>query len=152
MVARQARGGAERKQHVFELLGSEHDVWVATADAEGRVCQIPLSFAWDGSVLVLSTPTASATGRNLAASGRARIALGSTRDVVLIEGAVRAYAGREVPSGYAEAFAAKLEWDPRGEDGERYGFFTVTPVTVRAWREENELKGRTLMRDGGWLY
>lgn len=148
----QPRSGAERKQHALALLGSEPDVWVATADAGGRVCQIPLSFAWDGAVLVLSTPGASPTGRNLAAGGRVRIALGATRDVVLIEGTARAYGAAEVPAALADAFAAKAQWDPRGEEGNRYGYFTVTPVKVQAWREENELKGRTLMRDGAWLY
>lgn len=131
------RSGAERRRHALALLESESDVWVATADAGGRVCQIPLSFAWDGTVLVLSTPTASATGRNLAAGGRARIALGATRDVVLIEGTVAAYSAAEVPAVYA--------------DGDRYGYYAVTPVKVRAWREENELEGRTLMRGGAWL-
>jgi hypothetical protein len=107
---------------------------------------------WDGTVLVLSTPTANATGRNLAAGGQARIALGATRDVVLIEGTARAYCTAEVPAAYADRFAAKAKWDPRGEDGDRYGYYAVTPVKVQAWREENELKGRTLMRDGAWLY
>ena len=148
----QPRSGAERKQHALALLESETDVWVATARAGGQVCQIPLSFVWDGAVLVLSTPTASATGRNLAAGGRPRIALGGTRDVVLIEGTAQAYSAAEVPAAYADAFAAKVKWDPRGEDGDRYGYYTLTPVKVQAWREENELRGRTLMRDGAWLY
>jgi hypothetical protein len=148
----QPRSGAERRRHVLELLESEMDAWVATADAGGRVCQIPLSFRWDGEVLVLSTPTASATGRNLAAGGQVRIALGTTRDVVLIEGSVRVYTAAEVPAAYAEGFAAKVKWDPRGEGGGRYGYYLVSPVKVQSWREENELRGRTLMREGAWLY
>jgi hypothetical protein len=154
MAAAPARSGPERKAHALELLEREQDVWVATADAHGAVCQIPLSFAWDGSALILATPSGSVTGRNLAASGQVRIALGGTRDVVLIEGAVRTYPGDEVPEAYGDAFAAKLVWDPRKDSSSSgaYAYFVVTPVRLQSWREENELKGRTLMRDGAWLY
>lgn len=154
IVVEPPRSGPERKAHVLELLASEQDAWVATADARGEVCQVPLSFAWDGSVLVFSTPSGSVTGRNLAASGRERIALGGTRDVVLIEGGVRTYTQGEVPAGFADAFADKLAWDPRkgtSSTGE-YAYFIVTPVRVQSWCEANELNGRTLMRDGAWLY
>ncbi|HWG26260.1 pyridoxamine 5'-phosphate oxidase family protein [Actinospica sp.] len=147
------RGAAERKEHVLHLLESEPDVWVATASLEGGPALIPLSFAWTGSVLVLSTPAASPTGRNLGAGGAVRIALGGTRDVVMIDGRVRAYSSELVPAGLADPFAAKHTWDPRKDTsaGGAYAFFEVTPVRIQAWREENELKGRTLMREGGWL-
>ncbi|HET9172893.1 MAG TPA: pyridoxamine 5'-phosphate oxidase family protein [Actinospica sp.] len=147
------RSAAERKAHVLKLLESEADVWVATADVEGGPVLIPLSFAWTGSVLVLSTPEGSATGRNLAASGAVRIALGATRDVVVISGRVRTHSSADVPARLADAFAAKHSWDPRQDSSSSggYAFFEVAPVRIQAWREENELKGRTLMREGAWL-
>ena len=145
------RSAAERKEHVLELLESEEDAWVATASPQAEVTQIPLSFAWTGSVLILSTPAESPTGRNLAGSAAVRIALGATRDVVLIEGRVRAYGAARVPAELADLFAAKIHWDPREETGREYAFFEVEPVKVQSWREENELKGRTLMREGQWL-
>jgi hypothetical protein len=49
-----------------------------------------------------------------------------------------------------DAFAAKHGWDPRDEPGD-YTFFRIVPDRVQAWREVNELPGRTLMRDGDWL-
>lgn len=153
MTVEPPRSGAERKRHALELLGSEVDVWVATADSRGAVCQIPLCFDWGGAALTLSTPEGSVTGRNLAESGQVRIALGSTRDVVLIEGTVRTYNGADAPSGVPEAFAAKHGWDPRETPSEKFGpyaYFVVTPVKVQAWREENELVGRTLMASGQW--
>jgi hypothetical protein len=154
MAAAAPRSGQERKAHVLDLLETQEDVWVASADARGTVCQIPLSFAWDGSVLILSTPSGSVTGRNLTESGRVRIALGGTRDVVLIEGGVRTYPVGQEPAQYADVFAAKLEWDPREDTSAAgaYAYFVVSPVKVQSWREANELKGRTLMRDGVWLY
>ena len=145
------RSALERKQHVLELLAAERDAWVATADARGEVCQIPLSFSWDGAVLTLSTPAGSVTGRNLTASGRVRIALGGTRDVVLVEGTVRTYSRTEVPAALADAFAARHVWDPRADSSAEYAYYVVSPVKVQSWREANELRGRTLMRDGRWL-
>jgi hypothetical protein len=49
-----------------------------------------------------------------------------------------------------DAFAAKHDWDPRKESGD-YAYFRIVPDRVQAWREVNELPGRTLMRDGRWL-
>jgi hypothetical protein len=145
------RSAEERKEHVLELLTTEADAWVATADAHGEVCQIPLSFLWDGAALTFSTLAGSVTGRNLADTGRVRIALGGTRDVVLIEGAVRAYFSRaEVPATLADAFAGKHDWDPRTDSDGEYAYYVVSPVKIQSWREANELKGRTLMRDGAW--
>ena len=50
----------------------------------------------------------------------------------------------------SDAFAAKHSWDPREEPGD-YAYFRIVPDRVQAWREANELPGRTLMRDGKWL-
>jgi hypothetical protein len=49
-----------------------------------------------------------------------------------------------------DAYAARHGWDPRNEIGD-YTYFRIVPYRVQAWREVNELPGRTLMRDGGWL-
>jgi hypothetical protein len=155
MTAAPPRSGPERKAHALELLETEQDGWVATADAQGAVCQIALSFAWEGTALILATGSGSVTGRNLAGTGRVRIALCGTRDGVLIEGAVRAYPGGQVPQEYGDGFAAKLVWDPREDSssgGGAYACFVVTPVLLQSRREANELKGRTLMRDGAWTH
>jgi hypothetical protein len=50
----------------------------------------------------------------------------------------------------ATAFAAATGFDPR-EEPQEYAYLAVRPVTVQAWREANELAGRTLMTDGRWL-
>jgi hypothetical protein len=55
-----------------------------------------------------------------------------------------------VPGPRWEQYAAHVEWDPRGE-GPSYAAYVLTPVRVQAWREGNELAGRTRMRDGVWL-
>ena len=58
-----ARSTAQRKTDVLAKLGSEVDLWVASADATGDPYLIPLSYVWDGARLTVSTPRASRTGR-----------------------------------------------------------------------------------------
>lgn len=48
-----------------------------------------------------------------------------------------------------EAYVVQADWDPRHDTG--YVFLVLRPVRVQAWREANEIAGRTLMRDGRWL-
>ena len=45
--------------------------------------------------------------------------------------------------------AAQADWDPRGSAG--YVYLVLRPDRVQAWREADEIAGRTLMRDGAWL-
>ncbi|MDQ7905297.1 pyridoxamine 5'-phosphate oxidase family protein [Phytohabitans sp. ZYX-F-186] len=143
------RSGADRKRDTLTRLENDLDVWVSTASPNGAPYLLPLSFIWIGGGLLLATPERSVTGRNLRASGVAHLALGQTRDLVLVEGTVTAYTREEVPADLAEAFA-RQHWDAR-ESKPPYGYFLVTPRRVRAWREENELAGREIMRDGRWL-
>jgi hypothetical protein len=146
-----ARPPAQRKRDVLARLERDVDVWVATADPQrGTPYLVPLSFLWDGSGIVISTPASSPTGRNLQATGAVRVGAGLTRDVVLIEGTVDAVAASEVSSELADAFAAKAGFDPR-ESSATYLYFTIHPHRILAWREENELADRELMRDGRWL-
>ena len=143
------RDAAQRKRDTLARLESDVDAWVATADGDGNPYLVPLSYLWDGSTLTFATPERSPTGRNLRAGGRVRLALGPTRDVVLIDGTVESFTLDTVPEELADAFARK-HWDARLSTP-RYGYFRVTPQRIHAWREENELKGRELMRDGVWL-
>lgn len=105
---------------------------------------------WDGATLLFATPAASPTGRNLVSTGVARLAVGPTRDVVIIEGTVVTLTADELPEEDAEIFAAKTGFDPR-QLATPYLYFRIRPQRVQAWREANELKGRDLMRDGEWL-
>ncbi len=149
MAHQPPRSAAQRKHDTMARLENDIDAWVATADATGTAYLVPLSFYWDGVALTVATPLGSPTGRNLRANGRARLAIGPTRDVVLIEGTAEAFTAATVPARLADAFAAKL-WDAR-ESPPSYGFFRITPHLIQAWREVNELPGRDLMREGRWL-
>ncbi|WEO93822.1 pyridoxamine 5'-phosphate oxidase family protein [Streptomyces sp. FXJ1.172] len=145
-----ARTTAERTKDTLHRLEHDVDLWVATAGPDGGAPHlVPLSFVWDGATLLIATPAGSPTGRNLVATGRARLGLGPTRDVVMIEGTVQAVTPQDLPEEDAEVFAGKTGFDPR-RLSTRYLYFRVLPQRVQAWREENELEGRELMRDGEW--
>src|SRR6059058_1460324 len=80
------RSTAQRKADVLEKLRRDVDLWAASAGATGEAYLIPLSFYWDGAGLTIATPGRSRTARNRRRAGRARVALGPTRDVVILEG------------------------------------------------------------------
>ena len=130
-------------------LRSQIDLWVASADATGGAYLVPLSFLWDESTLTIATPRASRTALNLVRAGWARVALGPTRDVVIIEGPVT-----PMPIGsdtvLEDAHAQATGFDPRTL-AEEYIYLQITPHAIQAWREANELVDRQVMRKGEWL-
>jgi hypothetical protein len=44
----------------------------------------------------------------------------------------------------------QADWDPR-KSGGRMRLLVLRPLRIQAWREVNELPGRTLMRDRAWI-
>ncbi|MEU7745610.1 pyridoxamine 5'-phosphate oxidase family protein [Nonomuraea sp. NPDC049158] len=141
----------QRKQDTLDRLAHDVDAWVATADGQGGTpYMVPLSFLWDGATLLISTPATSPTSRNLQATGKVRLGIGPTRDVVLIEGSVQAVPAGELSDQLGDAFAAKTGFDPRRLSSP-YLYFRIQPQRLQAWREADELEGRDLMRDGHWL-
>jgi hypothetical protein len=145
------RTAQQRKADTLRRLENDVDTWVATADpATGIPYLVPLSFLWDGVTVLISTPAASPTSRNLRATGRVRLGIGPTRDLVLIEGTVQTEtAAAEISAQTGDAFAAKTGFDPRELTG--YAYFRIRPQRLQAWREANELAGRDLIRGGDWV-
>lgn len=141
----------QRKREALKRLEQDTDAWVATAEVgSGTPYLVPLSYLWDGATLLVATPASSPTGRNLRNTGKVRLGIESTRDVVLIEGTAHALATAEVPEEVGDAFAAKTGFDPR-ELTSPYLYFRIHPRRLQAWREVNELEGRELMRGGRWV-
>ena len=146
-----ARSAQERKRDTLRRLEQDIDAWVATAGPDGGApCLAPFSFLWDGVTLLIAAPATGVTGRNLQANGQVRLGLGLTRDVVLITGVAEPILPRDLPEPVGDAFAARTGFDPR-HNAETYRYFRITPQRIRAWREENELSGRDVMRNGAWL-
>ncbi|MFC9242836.1 pyridoxamine 5'-phosphate oxidase family protein [Streptomyces sp. NPDC057136] len=141
----------ERLRDTRARLEGDVDLWVATSGSPGGVHLIPLSFLWDGTTFLVSTPRTSITSRNLVADDRVRLSFGPTRDVVIVDATAEPVNIADLAPGTGEAFAAKTGFDPREPDEQAYRFFLIRPRRIQAWREANELRGRDLMRDGRWL-
>ncbi|MFJ3881422.1 pyridoxamine 5'-phosphate oxidase family protein [Streptomyces sp. NPDC090077] len=139
----------ERLLDTRKRFEEDVDLWLASSGGPGGAHLVPLSFLWDGTAFLVSTPRASATGRNLLADGRVRLGIGPTRDLVMVDGTAEPVELAGLPPGTGETFAAKTGFDPRDLDA--YQYFLIRPQRVQAWREANELRGRDLMRDGRWL-
>jgi hypothetical protein len=146
-----ARSAQQRKADVLEKLRQEVDCWVASADASGEAYLIPLSFVWHDDRVTLATIRKSRTARNLERAGWARLGLGPTRDVVILEGPVTVISRDAIDPDLAEAFAVATGFDLRRLPANpAYVYLQVTPRQIQAWREANELAGRDVMVDGVW--
>jgi hypothetical protein len=144
------RDGLARKADTLAMLVTPAiDVWVSSASAVGEAHLVPLSLAWVDERVVIAVAESSVTARNLTASGRARLAVGPTRDVVMIDAVLDRAVGVDDDEALGKAYVAQADWDPRSAAG--YVFLVLRPVRVQAWREANEIAGRTLMRDGRWV-
>ena len=144
------RSRAQRRRDTEHRLTHDIDVWVASASADGAPYLVPLSFDWDGAALLLATPRDSPSGRNLASSRTARLALGDTRDVYMIDGDVEVLELDALSRERCDRFAERTGFDPRALSAP-YCWFRISPRRIQAWREVNEIPERELMRDGRWL-
>jgi hypothetical protein len=111
---------------------------------------VPLSFDWDGTEIMVVTPVGSPCGRNLRETGRARLGIGEFRDVVMVDASAREVSTDDVPEEQWQRYIVRTDWDPRTERAD-YAVYLLRPERIQAWREANEIPGRTLMRDGVWL-
>ncbi len=101
--------------------------------------------------MVVALPADSITARNLSITGTARLAVGPTRDVVMIDGVLdELIAVEDAPAGLVDGYCAQADWDPRSAGG-GYVLARLRPLRIQAWREANEIAGRTLIRDGAWI-
>jgi hypothetical protein len=147
----QLRSIQQRKADVIAALESQRDLWLATADGDGRPQLIAVSAWWSGGQVTIATTATSRSARNLALVGLARLALGTPEDVIVIDAELDA----SVPVGEAEVesatgFASAVGWDPRTINGD-WAYFRLRPTRIQAYRGYDELEGREVMRDGRWL-
>lgn len=152
------RSGAKRREDALAQLTTPGiDVWVASAaagdeDGAAQAHLVPLSLAWIDDRVVVAVEIGSRTARNVRAQQAARLAVGPTRDVVMIDAALDGVtAVGEAPAHLADRYADLTGWDPRNARVGDYAFLVLRPERVQAWREADEIEGRTLMRSGRWL-
>ncbi len=63
------RSPLERNANTLAKLAEDLDVWVATASGTGQPHLVPLSPAWDGECVIVTTEAASVTARNVMRAG-----------------------------------------------------------------------------------
>jgi hypothetical protein len=80
----------------------------------------------------------------------ARLALGGTRDVVMIDAAVAVVPIEEAEPSVLTRFVERAGWDPRRQKGE-WVFLIMRPHRVQVWRGPDEIQGRVVMENGTWL-
>jgi len=80
--------------------------------------------------VLVETPTNSPTGMNLARSGVARLALGPTRDVTMIEADAEVIEIDELPQEQGDRFAERSGFDPCRLPLS-YRWFRITPRPSR---------------------
>jgi hypothetical protein len=92
----------------------EHDLdaWVATASHD-RPWLIPLSFLWYEDRLLFATNANSPTAVNIDLVPRVRVALGTVRDVVIIDGDADLAPSSALSSAEVEAYTTKHNSEPR---------------------------------------
>ena len=148
MTTQPARTTAQRVSDTRRMLESEIDCWVATAGSDGAPHLVPLSFGWQAGRVMLATPERYRTVQNLLVRPELKLAFGSLRDVVLMDGRAVVSDLGDVSDVVIEEFVAHAGFDPRSYDG--YALIAVEPRRILAWRGENELAGRMIMREGVW--
>jgi len=145
-AAEEPRSVEQRIRDARERLASDRDLWITTA-REGEPWLVALSFHWTGRALLMATLRRSATYRNLSAGSGARVAVGHTRDVLMLDGEVDL--PEHLPEDEADATAAASGYDPRTEA--KAGYVRFVPRRAQAWRTAAEIEGRTIMREGRWV-
>lgn len=145
------RSPEQRKSDALaKLTANGANVWAATASPTGAVHLVPVSHTWNGSQVVVATGPRSRTVANVTANRRVRLALGETRDVVMIDAVlVEAVSRAEATADLADAYVAQAGWDPRTDEGD-YVYLVLRPERIQVWREGEDLTGRTVMRNGTW--
>ena len=131
-------------------LAAGGDAWLATSGPAGPHL-VPLSLAWDSDPgeLLFCTEQQSVTARNIASEPAVRVGLGPTRDVLMIDGTARTTGAVQDDASSASLFHDKTGWDPRHDSGDLI-FIRVAPSRMQAWRDVDEIEGRTIMVDGAW--
>jgi hypothetical protein len=147
---RTARSLDQRRADALERLGISHQMWLATGSDGHGAHLIPVAYTWSVNTVTLTTATfeRSRTAANLHATPRARVAIGDTADVIMIDAIASLIPVDGIDTDSADRYAL-VSHDPRAMPGLVYIQFT--PRRVQVWNGFHEFPGRTVMIDGQWL-
>ncbi|TDE08045.1 pyridoxamine 5'-phosphate oxidase family protein [Jiangella asiatica] len=144
------RGLAERRTYARRRLESGFQMWLATASDGRGAHMIPVAYVWDGSALYTATFTKSRTVANIKSNTQARVAVGDTTDVVMVDTGASLIDVPDISVDIAERYA-KVSTDPRTRPAGMFVFLRLQPSRIQVWNGVHEFVGRTVMRDGRWL-
>ncbi|MFI9556272.1 hypothetical protein [Nonomuraea endophytica] len=148
-IVRPARDLSQRRAETLDRLGSGFQMWLATGSDGHGAHLIPVAYVWNGSTLTTSTFQRSRTISNLRARPTARLAIGDTADVVLIDAYTILLDVPNIDVASAEAYA-EVSTDPRNAP-DMFLYIRLVPKRILAWNSLAEFSGRTLMLNGSWL-
>ncbi|MBA2338720.1 MAG: pyridoxamine 5'-phosphate oxidase family protein [Acidimicrobiia bacterium] len=140
----------QRIADAIDMLSTQRDCWVATADRDGIPHLVPLRLDWNGVEVVIATRGGNRTARNLAESGAATVAVGQTDDLVLIRAAVAGTVDAGTESDTRAHFVARTGWDPAAGAGD-WVMVRLAPRTIQVWGPTSEMADRIVFADGRWL-
>jgi hypothetical protein len=144
------RKTARRKADALAALEKNGDAWLATAGSNGDPHLIVVAAAWVGERVAIATRAPSRTARNLGGSGVARLGLGSSQDVTMVDVAVERTAPAGADPDLDAAFERAVGWSP-GAEGPDWMYFVLRPTRIQSYRGYGELKDRDVMLGGRWL-
>ncbi|MEV3927522.1 pyridoxamine 5'-phosphate oxidase family protein [Actinomadura coerulea] len=99
------RSLTERRAHARERLETGFQMWLATGSDGHGAHLIPVAYAWDGSALYTAAFAKSRTVANIKAHPQARIALGDTTDVIMIDTTASLIDVPDIDADIAENYA-----------------------------------------------
>ncbi len=144
---RQPRPFDVRAKDASERLTTATQMWLATGGT-GSPHLIPVAVVYDDGQLVTATFERSKTVANVSTVPRARVALGTTADVVMVDASVGLVPVARMDASTADRFAA-ISHDPRVMPG--FTYLRLTPRRIQVWNGFHEFGGRTVMQAGRWL-
>jgi hypothetical protein len=144
------RSRSQRIADTLATLDSARSGWLSVGRRDGSAHLIPLSCCWDGEQVVIATLQQSVSVNSMRRTGRARFALPSTDDVVIIDATATIVTLDRIDAAIHRLFTMAAGFDPAGEP-QPYVYILLVPDRIQAWRNERELAQREIMRDGVWI-
>ncbi|ONI81308.1 hypothetical protein ALI144C_22590 [Actinosynnema sp. ALI-1.44] len=142
-----ARTLAERRSAAQERVQASSQFWLASGSSQGPHL-IPVAYVWDSGEFVTATFERSRTVSNLKRTSHARIALGDTTDVVMVDARARFVPVPAIDPNLADRYA-EVSHDPRSMPG--FVYIRLTPERIQVWNGFHEFSGRTVMQNSQWL-
>jgi hypothetical protein len=144
------RSLAKRRSYARKRLESGFQMWLATGSDGHGAHLIPVAYVWDGSVLYTATFASSRTVANIRAHPQARVALGDTADVVMIDTSASLLGVPDIGADIAEHYG-NVSTDPRNHPEGTFVYLRLQPRRIQVWNGFHEFAGRTVMSDGRWV-